>query len=149
MLARITVSLLAAAVLFFACGPRAQSVVSSTRAKTGADTVVAARVSIDTTAGQVRFVIAVHNGTRRSVELNFPDGYTHDFVVLDSTGGEIWKWSEGRLFTQAMQNRLLGAQDSVRFGEQWSGAAPGAYTLVAMLNSGNHPVRQSVQFELH
>lgn len=149
MLSRITVSLLAAAGLFFACGPRAQSVVSTTKARTGSDTTVAAHVSIDTTNGEVRFAIAVRNGTRRNVELNFPDGRTHDFVVLDSIGREIWKWSDGRMFTQTMQNRLLGSRDSVTFDEAWDAFAPGNYTLVAVLHSENHPVRQQVPFALH
>lgn len=149
MHSRITVSLLAAAGLFFACGPRTQSVVSAVKSRGGADSTVAAHVSVDTTNGEVRFAIAVRNGTRRSVEIDFPDGRTHDFVVLDSIGREVWRWSDGRLFTQAMQNRLLGSQDSVVFHEEWKSAAPGNYTLVAVLNSENHPVNQQVSFALH
>ncbi len=149
MLARITVALLAAAVLVFACGPRAQSVVGKAKTRAGADTVVAAHVSIDTTAGNVRFAIAILNGTRKSVELSFPNGLTHDFVVIDSAGREIWKWSEGKMFTQSVQNRLLASLDSVRFDEQWRTAKAGDYTLVAVLNSDNHPVKQLVPFSLH
>ena len=149
MHSRITVILLAAAGLFFACGPRTQTVVAAAKARTGADTTVAAHVSVDTTGGEVQFAISVHNGTRRSVELDFPNGRTHDFFVLDSAGHEIWRWSDGRLFTQSMQNKLLGSQDSAVFVEEWSSAAPGVYTLVALLNSENHPIRQQVPFELH
>ena len=149
MHSRITAPLLAAAGIFFACGPRSQSVVANAKARTSADTTVAAQVSIDTTNGEVRFAIAVRNGTRKSVEIDFPDGRTHDFVVMDSTGREVWRWSEGRLFTQAMQNRFLSSNDSVVYDEAWKAATPGNYTLVALLNSGNHPVRQHVEFALH
>jgi hypothetical protein len=149
MHARITAPLLAAAGIFFACGPRTQTVVGSTKSRTSADTTVAAHVSIDTTNGEVRFAIAVRNGTRKSVEINFPDGRTHDFVVIDSAGREIWRWSQGRLFTQAMQNRFVSSHDSVVYDEAWQAATPGKYTLVATLNSENHPVRQQVPFALH
>ena len=149
MHSRITAPLLAAAGLFFACGPRSQTVVGKAKSRTGADTTVAAHVSIDTTKGEVRFAIAVHNGTRKSVEINFPDGRTHDFVVLDTAGREVWRWSEGRMFTQSMQNRFVGSQDSIIYDEKWRTAAPGNYTLVALLNSENHPVRQQVPFALH
>lgn len=149
MHSRITAPLLAAAGIFFACGPRSQSVVSNAKARTASDTTVAAQVSIDTTNGVVRFAIAVHNGTRKSVEINFPNGRTHDFVVMDSTGREVWRWSDGRLFTQAMQNRFVSSKDSAIYDEAWKAATPGNYTLVALLNSDNHPVRQHVEFALH
>jgi hypothetical protein len=148
MLPRITISFLAAAVLFFACGPRSPGVVSSVKSRAAGDTTIAAHVSIDTVRGNVHFAISVRNGTPRSIELSFPDGLTHDFVVLDSVGREVWRWSDGRMFTQSMQNRLLGARDSVVYDEKWSRPAPGNYTLVAMLNSENHPVRQRVPFAL-
>ena len=68
---------------------------------------------------------------------------------MDSAGREVWRWSEGRLFTQAMQNRFVGSNDSVIYDEAWKAAAPGKYTLVAQLNSENHPVTQKVPFALH
>ena len=148
MLLRITVPFLAAAALFFACGPRTSSVVSSTKSKSNRDTTVAAHVSIDTANGKVNFAISVRNGTRKSVELNFRDGMTHDFVVLDSVGREVWRWSEGRMFTQSMQNRLLGSHDSVTYDETWARPVPGNYTLEALLNSDNVPVRQRIPFAL-
>lgn len=148
MLARITVPLLAAAVLVFACGPRTPSAVSSARPTVWSDQGVTSHVMVDTARGDVRFAIEVHNDTRKRVELTFPDGRTHDFVVLDATGREVWRWSAGRLFTQAMQNRLLDSHDSAVFDERWSPPAPGQYTLVAHLRSENYPVQQRVEFAL-
>lgn len=148
MLSRIILPCLAAAVLMFACGPKSSGLISSAKIKSRGDTTVATHVSIDTINGQVQFSIAVHNGTRRSVELDFPDGQTHDFVVLDSVGREVWRWSEGRMFTQAMQNRLVGSHDSVVYHETWKSAAPGQDVLLAVLNSENHPVRQKIPFAL-
>jgi hypothetical protein len=103
---------------------------------------------VDTAQGVVRFAIEVANDSRKRVELSFPDGRTHDFVVLDAGGREVWRWSAGRLFTQAMQNRLLDAHDSVVYDERWTPPAPGRYTLVAQLRSENYPVQQRVDFAL-
>jgi hypothetical protein len=105
-------------------------------------------VSIDTGDGSVRFAIEVTNDSPKRVELTFPDGRTHDFVVLDSAGRELWRWSTGRLFTQAMQNRLLDAHNAATYDERWSPPGPGRYTLEAQLLSENHPVRQRVDFAL-
>ena len=148
MLPRIIVPLLATAVLVFACSPRATSPVSSTRPRTSVEHGVVSHVMVDTTRGQVRFAIEVSNDSRKRVELNFADGLTHDFVVLDAAGREVWRWSAGRMFTQGMQNRLLEAHDAVGYAEQWTPAAKGQYTLVAQLRSENYPVRQRVEFSL-
>lgn len=148
MLSRITVPLLAAAGLVFACGPRTPSPLASARPKAGADQGVISHVMVDTANGTVRFAIEVANESPKRVELTFPDGRTHDFAVLDSTGREVWRWSEGRLFTQGMQNRLLDARDRTVYDERWRAPGSGRYTLVAQLHSENYPVRQQVEFAL-
>ena len=148
MLLRIIVPVLATAVLVFACGPRAQSPMSGARPSASAGKGVTSHVMVDTARGNVRFAIEVANDSRKRVELNFPDGRTHDFVVLDARGKEVWRWSQGRLFTQAMQNRLLDAHDAIVYAERWTPPAPGQYTLVAQLNSENYPVQQRVEFAL-
>ncbi|HYW33153.1 MAG TPA: BsuPI-related putative proteinase inhibitor [Gemmatimonas sp.] len=149
MLPRITAPLLAAVGLaFFACGPRTPTPVATARPRAAAGKGVLSKVLVDTASGSVRFAIALSNDSPKRVELDFPTGLTHDFAVLDSTGKEVWRWSQGRMYTQGMQNRLLDADDSVTYAERWSHPAPGRYTLVAQLNSANYPVRQQVQFTL-
>jgi hypothetical protein len=148
MLSRITVPLVAAAVLVFACGPRTPSPVATARPKAGVDKGITSHVMVDTAQGTVRFAIEVTNDSRKRVELTFPDGRTHDFAVLDESGREVWRWSSGRLFTQAMRNRLLDVHDSAIYAERWTPTTPGRYTLVAQLHSENHPVQQKVAFAL-
>ena len=148
MLSRIIVPVRAAAVLMFACGPRTPSPVAGVRPPVGGQKGVTSHVMVDTARGVVRFAIEVANDSRKRVELNFPDGRTHDFVVLNEAGREVWRWSAGRLFTQAMQNRLLDVNDSVVYDERWSPPSPGHYTLVASLRSENYPVQQRVEFAL-
>jgi hypothetical protein len=149
MLSRIIAPLLVAAVLMFACGPRTPSPVFGARPKAGVEKGITSHVMVDTAQGVVRFAIEVANDSRARVELQFPDGRTHDFVVLNEAGREVWRWSTGRLFTQSMRNRLLDAHDSVVYDERWSPPSPGRYTLLASLRSANYPVQQRVDFALH
>ncbi len=147
MLARITVSLLALAVFVFACGPRSHTSAVAARPSISADSGVTFALTAEAGARDVRFVLAVANETPKRVELSFPNGRTHDFVVLDATGREVWRWSDGRLFTQAMQNRLLESRDVVRYNERWKAPpAPGRYTLVGVLHSDTHPVERRIDF---
>jgi len=100
-------------------------------------------------AGSLRFALRVVNNTTKMVEIQFADGQTHDFVVTDSTGREVWRWSEGRMFTQAMKSKTLKGKDDTVFEESWETAGHrGTFTAVATLRSQNFPVETTVQFEL-
>ncbi len=149
---KVSLTLLAAAVLAFACGPRARNEVSGARSDSPRSAIVAdanspLATSLDVTVEeQVSFDFAVVNAGQKKLEVNFRDGQTHELVVLDANGREVWRWSEGRMFTQSMQNRVLRTSDSLRYEEQWRDPSPGTYVAVATLSSANFPVERRVQF---
>jgi hypothetical protein len=100
-------------------------------------------------ADRLRFTLNVRNNTSKMLELRFPDGQTHDFVVKDFTGKEIWRWSEGRMFTSAMRSETLKGKGHTIFAESWDMKGQhGAFTAVAVLKSDNFPVETTVQFVL-
>ena len=97
----------------------------------------------------IEFGFRVTNNEKGKVELMFPSGQTHDFVVIDSVGREVWRWSEGRMFTQALQNRVLESNASVSWAAAWrSEVPPGRYVAVATLLSENKPLEERVEFEV-
>lgn len=147
----VPITLLCSAALAFACGPRARNESASARN----EPAHAMRVNpasplaptLDVTVDDdVHFAFAVTNAGKKKLELTFADGRTHEFVVLDSVGREVWRWSEGRIFTQSMQNRVLRASDLLRYEDAWDAPAPGRYVAVATLASDNFPVTQRVEF---
>jgi hypothetical protein len=69
-------------------------------------------------AAPIRLRLTLRNPTEREVELTFTSGRTHDAVILGPDGSERWRWSEGRMFTQALSERPL---------------APGSETIVELL----------------
>jgi hypothetical protein len=166
---RLIITLLCAGALAFACGPRSHteapvalaSVVSvnpappvPTRSRRASNT--RAEVKLDThfsiavDANAVHFSLVVKNVGGKHAEVNFADGQAYDFVVADSTGRSVWQWSEGRMFTQSVQNKQLGAGESMRVGEAWKrhAIAPGRYTVIATLKSSNYPVEHRAEFAL-
>ena len=105
--------------------------------------------SLDVKVGEaVEFSFHVTNSSNKRVELRFPSGQTHDVVVLDPQGREVWRWSTGRMFTQAMQNKVLAASDTLTFTETWRPEHAGTYTAVASLLSENYPSEQRAAFSL-
>jgi len=170
MYSRLVVPLVCAAAIVFACGPRprtaaptpaatrsARLAVARTHRGAGEPSVVARRDGRDTSLvaasfdvvpehGGVRLALQLVNLGRKRLEIDFPDGHTRDFVILDAAGHEVWRWGRDRLFTQTVQNRFLAAGDTAVYAERWAGAVPGAYTAVATLRSKNYPVEQRVSF---
>ena len=141
-----TLPVLIAASAALAWGSRSDSYEPPARRAAVKDTIVA---SLDVTVGEeVRFAFHVTNSSTKRVELRFPSGQTHDVIVLDSQGREVWRWSAGRMFTQSMQTKLIGAADTVTFSETWKPQNPGTFTAVARLLSENFPVEERSDFSL-
>ena len=100
-------------------------------------------------ADKLRFTLSIKNNTTKMLELRFPDGQTHDFVVKDFAGKEVWRWSQGRMFTSAMRSETLKGKGETAFEESWdTNGQHGTFTAVAILRSNNYPVETSVQFML-
>lgn len=97
----------------------------------------------------VRFALRITNNTPSKLELLFPSGQTHDFAVFDSAGKEVWRWSEGRMFTQVLQNRILESSGTLAIDANWRGTVPpGRYVAIASLLSENRPREERVEFEV-
>lgn len=114
----------------------------------GASDALASSFNVNVKNG-VQFKLDVKNNTKRMTELRFPSGMTHEFIVFDESGKEVWRSSSGRMFTQMTQAKLVKSNDSAEYAAVWNGRnAHGKFTAVAILSSENHPVQERVEFSL-
>lgn len=74
----------------------------------------------------VRFALRLTNNTGRAERLTFATGQQYDFWVTDGDE-ELWRWSEERAFTQAIQEHTLGPQDSLILDETWTTTSAGTF----------------------
>lgn len=149
MKAPLAFGLISLGVLAFACTPRdtrPRGTESSTALTPRIESALA--VNAQPGAGAVRFDFSVTNAGGGKVEMHFPTGQTHDLVVLDTLGREVWRWSKGRMFTQLIQNKILRNADTLAFDESWKNAPRGQYVAVAQLASGNFPIEQRTPFSV-
>lgn len=170
MSSRFLIPVLCLGAVAFACGPRTHNeasmpknnesavVVSKSasvvqqgtpRAKTKPQKAsLAAELYVRTHESNIQFALHVRNTSKKRVELTFPSGQTYDFVVLDSSGREMWRWGNGRMFTQTLRNKLLGAGESLDLEEtmESSPLPPGRYVARALLTSANYPLVQETAF---
>ena len=146
---RYVLSLLIASglALAYAAPSSSHSPATVSRLAIGGDTI-AASLDVAAAGDEVKFSFHVTNSSAKRVELRFPNGKTHDVAVLDAQGREVWRWSRGRMFTQAMQNKVLAASDTLTFTESWRPEQPGVYTAVASLLSENFPAEGRAGFSL-
>jgi hypothetical protein len=110
----------------------------------------------------VTFAFTVTNPTTEHVALTFRDGQTADVIVRDNdvkdgrsveTGdGElrdvVWRWSDGRAFTEAIRRSTLAPGEQAREEMTWENPIPGSYTAVAMLEAGDASVHARTVFEV-
>jgi hypothetical protein len=153
MKGRIIFGLMCIAVLAFACGPRPNTGDVSTTAvrTTHARPAAQSGLSLVSTLGVivkngVKMDFRVVNEGSRRLEVNFPSGKTHEVIVVDSLGHEVWRWSSGRMFTQSLQNKVLHASDTLDYDAIWRNAPAGKYTAIATLASENYPMEQRTDF---
>ena len=100
-------------------------------------------------ARAIHFSLDLTNSSKKAFELEFPSGQEYDFAVLDSVGREVYRWGKERMFTQSLQNRLVGGGETMHYTARADKALPnGSYVAVATLRSTNFPVNERVPFEL-
>lgn len=144
-------ALFGAGAIALACSPSPRSAEASaaTRHKRApASAPLTSKLDVDVSDG-VTFALLVTNESGKRVEMTFPSAQTHDFVVLDSVGAPIWKWSEGRMFTSALRTRMIGVDDTQSYEDGWDAEGRhGRFTVVGTLESSNFPVEQRMEFRL-
>ena len=112
----------------------------------------------------VQFTFEVENTSEQPIELSFQSGKKADVAVYDSTDWEglprralssegatpetrtgkpddeddpeeVWRWSDGRAFTQALESTTIAPGETETFSLTWDGPEPGEYQAVATLET--------------
>src|SRR4051812_9349481 len=139
---RLVIPILVLGALAFACAPRTRTESLSATTTTlltvesvvpqqreAPDAKLTSKLDVQVEPKGFQFAFSVTNTSKKRVELQFPTGQKYEFVVQDSIGREVWRWTKGRMFTQAMRNELLDGGETMSIKERWeNGARAGRYT---------------------
>lgn len=110
---------------------------------------VAASVEVKVQGDSVRLLLHVTNTAGRGLEFTFPTSQRHEFVVREEGGAEVWRWSEGMMFLQAITRATLGPGETWAFEGAWvPGNRTGRYQVVGRVTAEEGGVEQSAAFEL-
>jgi archaellum component FlaG (FlaF/FlaG flagellin family) len=102
-------------------------------------------LAVDVTDGAVAFAFTVENVGTEPIELEFRSGKVADVAVYND-GVEIWRWSEGRMFTQAIQTETLDPGELLSREVAWDDPRSGAYTAVASLEATTTVLVERIAF---
>ena len=110
---------------------------------------VAASMEVKLQGDEVRFLLHVTNTGDRPLEFTFPSSQRFEFVVQDEDGDEVWRWSEGMAFLQAISHATLAPGETWNFDAAWEpGNRTGRYQVVGKVTASGHDVQQTSGFEL-
>lgn len=144
--------------------PGVAGVTPSSRAVERPDVALEGTLDATVTDHGVEFTHTVENADDEPVEITFRSGKHADVAVYDASDPEglprralskdesgaetqsgtphddddpeeVWRWSDGRLFTQALESRTLDPGETATFTFTWEGAEPGEYVGVATLDA--------------
>lgn len=110
---------------------------------------VASSMEVQVTTSSVRLVLHVTNTADAPLVLSFPSSQRHDMVIRTAEGEEVWRWSEGMSFLQAISQDTLAVGESWTMEAEWDpGDRSGVYEAEGILTARDVEVRQRAGFEL-
>lgn len=96
-------------------------------------------VDVKESQENVQFEMTLKNNTEEEKNFEFRSGQKYDIIVLDKNGAEVYKYSKGRMFTQAIQYVNLLPGKSQTWQETWDLKSngkkvdPGEYDVTVVL----------------
>lgn len=85
--------------------------------------------------GDARFSFRVVNTGTTAITLTFSSGKRADIVVENESGETVWRWSDGRMFTQAITRATLEPGEQIEESFTWSDPPPGRYVATGTLEA--------------
>ena len=97
----------------------------------------------------VQLTLHVTNTSSRPVEFTFPSSQRYDFIVRRAGGEEVWRWSEGMMFTQAISRVTLAPDESWDMQAVWDASGlTGEFVATGVVTARDQRPEQTVRFEL-
>ncbi|MTH53273.1 hypothetical protein GKZ89_07585 [Bacillus mangrovi] len=98
-------------------------------------------VSANAERDQAVLKLLVRNDAPAAETVTFPTGQTFELIILDEDGNEVYKYSKGKMFTQAIRKMEFERGEEKVFQERWKyteDTKPGEYRVLAELTGSSN-----------
>lgn len=99
------------------------------------------------TEQSVTFSFTITNTANQPLSLHFHDACKADFAVYDSEQ-EHWRWSEGQMFAQILEEVPLEPDEQETFEATWNDPDAGTYTVRAELEANDRTCTAETTFSI-
>ncbi|MGX1194846.1 BsuPI-related putative proteinase inhibitor [Metabacillus sp. SLBN-84] len=87
-------------------------------------------------SGVVQITMMVKNNSDEEKNFEFSSGQKYEIIITDPNGAEVYKYSKGKMFTQALQYVTIPPGESKTYEETWDMKSAGSlqagdYTVTA------------------
>lgn len=90
---------------------------------------------------QATFTFTFKNNSDQPMLIEFPTSQFYDYTVYNAQGEQVYHFSKGQFFLQAIQHKSLNGGEQVQWKSTWNyktnegnRVPPGTYTVKAILN---------------
>jgi hypothetical protein len=102
---------------------------------------------------KIEMELRVFNESNQAASIEFASGQQFDFLIQDSSGRVVWRWSEGKFFIQILGQLTLAPGESRtftashRFADELNGPMDeGLYTVTGKLASPSSRIEGKTTF---
>jgi len=122
---------------------------SSVQKVNGISVTLRAQPAVAKQGGTFDLTLTVRNLSGKPVTYTLPTGQTYEFIASTKGGGDVWRWSQGKFFTEAVNTIALAPGASKDFKVAWDlgTTAAGLYTIQGFF-LGLPGVRPTVSVEV-
>lgn len=111
------------------------------------------QVDVNVTAQQAEFIITLINHTNELKKLEFPTNQKYEIIVKDESDREVYRYSEGKMFTQAIEIALIKQGEKIEWHEMWEfsdgNSKPGKYVAeVSIVANENKQLVKKLPFTI-
>lgn len=89
------------------------------------------KIDTETTENQTVFYITLTSDSNEMKKLEFPSSQKYEIIVKDYNKEEVFRYSKGKMFTQAIETALIKSGERMQWEEIWehSNLPAGKYTV--------------------
>lgn len=86
-------------------------------------------IDVNVLSNQAEFIITLINNSSKTKRLEFSSSQKYEIIVTDQNNHEVYRYSEGKMFAQALESTLIKQGESIKWEEIWEGIKPGEYEV--------------------
>ncbi len=138
---------LAAALIGLAAAPAGRG--RPAPAERNLEVILTPSAAIAATGEPIGMTLSVTSRARKPVDLRFRSGQRYDFTIRDGNGKVVWRWSDGRVFTQALGRETIEPGTTLAWKETFSGTLdPGLYRLTGSIPAAGLDLTATARIEV-